>query len=92
MDAKESEEMINIAGIVSNIKTIKTRKSGDTMAFIKIFDEFGEMEVTVFPKLYINAYQHLVKNKILLLKGRYEKKDEKESFIAEEISLLEEAN
>ena len=60
------------------------------MAFIKLFDEYGEIEITVFPKLYVNSYRDLVKNKILLIRGRYDKKDEKESFIAEAISLLEE--
>ena len=90
VEAKERNDVINIAGIVSSTKTIKTRKSGDTMAFIKLFDEYGEIEITVFPKLYVNSYRDLVKNKILLIKGRYDKKDEKESFIAEAISLLEE--
>ena len=90
VEAKDRTDTINIAGIVSAIKTIKTRKSGQTMAFVKIFDEVGEMEVTVFPKLFEVAFSYLEKNKIILINGHYENDGEKESFIAEIIKLLEE--
>ena len=60
------------------------------MAFVKIFDEVGEMEVTVFPKLFEVAFSYLEKNKIILINGHYENDGEKESFIAEIIKLLEE--
>ena len=89
IDAKETQENINIAGIVSNIKTIKTRKNEKQMAFIKLFDEVGEIEITVFPAVFENSYTYLVKNKILLVNGHYEIKGDKESFVAETIKLLE---
>lgn len=91
VEAKDSQNTINIAGIVSQIKTIKTRKTGSTMAFMKMFDQSGEIEVTVFPTLFTEKYKLLTKNNILLITGHYEKKDEKESFVAEKISLLQEA-
>ena len=92
VDAKEKTTNINIAGIISSIKTIKTRKKGETMAFIKIFDEYGEMEITVFPRLFTTTYTLLIKNNIILVNGRYEINEEKQSFIADSISLLEGEN
>ena len=89
-EAKESYGRISIAGIVSNNKVIKVKKTNSTMSFIKIFDETDEIEVTVFPKVYETSYRLLEKNNILLIKGRYEHNKDKESFIADEISLLEE--
>ena len=89
-EAKESYGKISIAGIVSDNKVIKVRKTNSTMSFIKIFDETDEIEVTVFPKVYETSYRLLEKNNILLIKGRYEHNKDKESFIADEISLLEE--
>lgn len=88
-ESKESEGKISIAGIINYVKTIKTKKNSSTMAFIKLFDETGELEVTIFPKLYVDTYTLLKKNNIVYIKGRYDKKEEKETFIAEEISLLE---
>ena len=87
---KERTDRVNVAGIISNVKTIKVRKTSSTMAFVKIFDESDELEVTVFPRVYENSFAILNKNSIILVKGRYEHKDEKESFIADEIKLLEE--
>ena len=60
------------------------------MAFVKLFDESGELEVTVFPKTYEEYYKLLTKNNIVLISGRYEHKQDKESFIADSIKLLEE--
>ena len=90
VDVRNHSEYINIAGIVSNIKIIKSRKNNSTMAFIKVFDEYSEIEVIVFARVYEKVFSLLEKNNILLIRGRYEQKDEKESFIADSITLLEE--
>ena len=89
-EASESYGKVNVAGIISNVKTIKVKKNNTTMAFIKIFDESDELEVTVFPRIYEASFQILTKNNIILVKGRYEHNKDKESFVADEISLLEE--
>ena len=90
VEAKNSFGNVYIAGIVSSVKIIKSRKNNTTMAFIKLFDEIDEIEVTVFSRIYEQVFSLLEKNNILLIKGRYDHKQEKESFIADEISLLEE--
>ena len=89
-EVKDSVGVINIAGIVSNVKIIKSRKNNSTMAFIKLFDDVSELEVVVFARVYESTFSILEKNNILLIKGRYDQKSDKESFIADEISLLEE--
>lgn len=81
---------VNVAGIISQVKTIKVRKNNSTMAFVKIFDESGELEVTVFAKTYETTFNLLVKNNIILVKGRYDHDRDDDSFVADEISLLEE--
>ena len=90
VDAKESYQTVYIAGIVSKVKIIKSRKNNTTMAFVTLFDELDNIEITVFSRVYEQCFSLLEKNQILLVKGRYEHKQEKESFIADEISLLEE--
>ena len=90
VDAKESYQSVAIAGIVSKVKIIKSRKNNTTMAFVTLFDELDSIEITVFSRVYEQCFSLLEKNNILLVKGRYEHKQEKESFIADEVSLLEE--
>ena len=89
-DVPNTNGYINIAGIVSTIKVIKSKKNNTSMAFMKIFDEDGEIEVIVFTKVYERVFSLLEKNNILLVNGRYDQKEDKDSFIANEITLLEE--
>lgn len=89
-DITSSIGYINIAGIVSSIKVIKSKKNNTSMAFMKVFDEDGEIEVIVFAKVYERVFSLLEKNNILLINGRYDQKEDKDSFIANEIKLLEE--
>ena len=89
-DITSSIGYINIAGIVSTIKVIKSKKNNTSMAFMKVFDEDGEIEVVVFAKVYERVFSLLEKNNILLINGRYDQKEDKDSFIANEIKLLEE--
>ena len=90
VEAKNSFGNVYIAGIVSQVKIIKSRKNNSTMAFIKLFDEVDEIEVLIFPRIYEDNFSIIEKNKILLVKGHYDNKQDKETFIAEEVSLLEE--
>ena len=80
-----------VAGIVKTKKTINTKK-GTPMAFVKIFDETGEMEVIVFSKEYNDSISLFVKNKIVLIKYTKQTKDGEDSYIANEIRELEEEN
>ncbi len=51
------KDVVSIVGIVSKI-TRKNTKSGEVMAFVTVDDYFGEIELIVFPKLYL-AYRDL---------------------------------
>ena len=90
VQVKEKYGTVTTVGIISNIKKIKTKKSGTTMAFIKLVDEEGEIEVTVFPSLYTDKYKIIEKNNIVVVKGKTEHNDEKVTIVADDISLLEE--
>ena len=74
------------ACILKSKKIINTKK-GTPMAFLKVFDEDNELEVTLFPEVYANSLMLLESNSVLIIKGYYQK--DKESFIAETISILE---
>ena len=88
-DAVATSRKVKIAGIIASVKTIKVRKNGSTMAFIKVFDETGEVEVTVFARVYEEAFQYLSKNRIIVIEGRFESNNDREGFTADSIILLE---
>lgn len=65
---------VKIAGIVTDKKT-KTLKNGDTMAFIKLEDRIGEMEVIIFAKQYAKISAALSEEGAFLIDGRITSED-----------------
>ncbi len=85
--AKELNEA-TVAGIVKSKKTITTKK-GEQMAFVKIFDESGDMELTVFSDTYKEISSLLEKNSIIIVKENHQVRGNDETYIAQEIKKLE---
>ena len=84
-----NQENSLVVGIVRTKKIINTKK-GTPMAFVKIFDQTGDLEVTVFSNTYSEKSSLLEKNKIVLIKIRRSITRNEISYIAEEINELEE--
>ena len=82
--AKEKElRNAHLLVIVRSVRVIKT-KTGSLMAFLNVFDESDELEVTIFSKQYLLYHDLLVKNNILRIKGYFDLKREN-TLIANEI-------
>lgn len=88
-EAPKTKGVFNVAGIIKNVKTIKT-KTGTLMAFVKIFDEHGEIDITVFPSIFTKCIDSLKRNKIIVAKVKSEKREEDINYVAFDISPLEE--
>jgi DNA polymerase-3 subunit alpha len=79
-----------VAGIIVAKKTLVT-KNGQMMAFIDIEDFFGIIEVVVFPKTYESCQQFLEEDRIIMVKGTVNfKEEETPKILANRISLIEE--
>ena len=75
----------NIIGyfLVENIKKIKTKKNED-MAFLRVSDESGEIDLTVFPKNFY-MLQNIEKNDMINVRGNVTKRFDKVSIIVNNI-------
>ena len=58
-----------VGGIITNVRSLVT-KSGSKMAFVKIEDKVGEMEVIVFPKLFETIGAKLVVDTVIKVTGK----------------------
>ena len=68
--------------IVSTVKQITTKKDKKPMAFITINDENSDsLEATIFTDVYEKYHELIEKNKILIIKGKLETRNEKQSLI-----------
>jgi DNA polymerase-3 subunit alpha len=67
-----------IVGMVSTVKRITTKKSGELMAFATVEGLEGSVEVVCFPAIYQESKDVLLQDKVVKIKGRVDHKDEAE--------------
>ncbi len=83
-------QKIRIGGIISSIKKILT-KNGQPMLFVKIEDLTDKAEVVVFPGILENNLSAFQENKIVLITGKVDFRDNSPKLICEEIEEILEA-
>lgn len=64
----DREKTVLVAGYVVAVKIMQT-KSGGRMAFLSLSDRTGRIELAVFPQLFENCRELLVKDKLLVVEG-----------------------
>ncbi|MBU1868747.1 DNA polymerase III subunit alpha [Patescibacteria group bacterium] len=81
------DQQVTLLGVVSKVRKILTRKSNKDMAFLQIRDRTGSIEIVVFPNLYEQHPDLFAENKLLLIHGRVNQRDEQAeiSVIADKI-------
>lgn len=75
-------KLIKIVVMIDRIKEINT-KNKEKMAFVTATDEFRQIEIVFFPKIY--QEYNLIKGSIILLEGRVEKRYDEYQIIAQKV-------
>src|SRR5204863_2705857 len=89
IEKRRDGEVVTVGGIVSAVKALTTKK-GEPMVFMRVDDLTGSAEVVVFNSVYAEARELCVTDRILVLKGRVDHKQEGETkLIAMEVSPFE---
>lgn len=63
-----------VGGLITNVRTLIT-KSGSKMAFVKIEDKVGEIEVTVFPRTFEEVGAKLIVDTVVKVTGKVNARD-----------------
>ncbi|ADU31472.1 DNA polymerase III subunit alpha [Evansella cellulosilytica] len=90
IDAKEKKSTLRIAGMIEDVKVIKTKK-GDQMAFAQLSDETGEIDLTFFPEVYKDCRLKLQKGELVFVQGNVQEHKGEGKVVVEKcttISLL----
>ena len=83
-----SEASIPIAGIISQCRSLTTRK-GAPMAVVMLEDRGGSLEAVIFPDTYAK-YRSLVEvDRLVVARGKLEKDDESTRLVVSEIRAVE---
>jgi DNA polymerase III subunit alpha len=91
LERRRDGEVVTVGGIVASVKQLTTKK-GEPMVFVALEDVTGGTEVVAFNSVYAAARELLVQDRVLVVKGRIDHKQQGETkLIAIEVSAFEAA-
>jgi DNA polymerase-3 subunit alpha len=89
VERRRDGEVVTVGGIVGAIKQLTTKK-GDPMVFMRLDDVTGGAEIVVFNSVYETARELIAPDRVLIVKGRVDHKQEGETkLLASEVSAFE---
>ncbi len=86
LKAEHDGKPANIGGAISEVREIVT-KTGQKMAFVKIGDQFGEIELILFPSIYQQTTGIWERDRIVMVKGKLNAKD-RDGNLTSEVKLM----
>ncbi|MBO7345072.1 MAG: DNA polymerase III subunit alpha [Clostridia bacterium] len=86
-EIKEGEHVV-MGGIITEFTRLATR-SGQTMAFVKVEDVYGQIEVILFPKVFEKSRDVVKEETVVKVSGKLQVKDGNPQIIADNIDLFE---
>src|SRR5215212_10069602 len=78
LERRRDGEVVTVGGIVAAVKQLTTKR-GEPMVFIALDDPTGGGEVVVFNSTYASARELCVADRILVIKGRIDHKQQGET-------------
>lgn len=80
---------VHIAGIILDVKKIFTKAGNNEMAFAKIEDLTGVLEVVVFPKVYSQTSALWIPDTVVDVSGKIDEKDERKTLLVDGVKKLD---
>lgn len=78
-------DRVQVAGLVAQVKKIMTKKNNSEMAFIRLEDLTGNIEVVIFPKMYAKSSTQWVRDAAVMIAGKVDQKDDRLVILADEV-------
>ncbi|HET7099178.1 MAG TPA: DNA polymerase III subunit alpha [Patescibacteria group bacterium] len=85
-------DLVRVAGVITEVRVITTKKSGAEMAFAKAEDGTGTIELVVFPKVFKDTRDFWVQGQPLLIIGKVDTRDETPAILVESVETLASLN
>lgn len=84
-DNTASRKEVKVAAVVSEMRVVVTKKSGREMAFGRVSDDTGAIDVVIFPSIYEQTKTAWEGQTPLLISGKLDAREEGTSLIVESI-------
>jgi DNA polymerase-3 subunit alpha len=83
---EHDKKAVTIGGAIADFREITTR-NGQKMAFVKLEDQFGEIEAILFPSMYQQTIGLWERDRVVLIRGKVNARD-KEGKPTSDIKIL----
>jgi DNA polymerase-3 subunit alpha len=81
--------MVKVAGVISAVKQIFTKKKNEPMAFVRLEDPSGSLECVVFPKLFVQIRTRLNPDAMVIVTGKVSERKREDSETVEYSVLVD---
>jgi DNA polymerase III subunit alpha len=88
LDRRRDGETVTVGGIVAALRHMTTKR-GDAMVFLRLEDVTGGVETVVFNSTYEKARELCTTDRILIVKGRVDRKEGETKLVAMEVEAFE---
>ncbi len=82
-------EPVKIAGLLTDIRVVVTKKNQSQMAFAKMEDESGIINLVIFPKIYKERMTVWNESTPILVTGKIDFRDDEANFLVESVETKE---
>jgi DNA polymerase-3 subunit alpha len=88
LERRRDGEVVTLGGIVTGVRHMTTKR-GDAMVFLRLEDITGGVETVVFNQTYDKARELCTSDRILIVKGRIDRKEGETKLVALELAAFE---
>ena len=79
---------VKVGGIITEVRRVMTKK-GDSMAFVKLEDFHGEIDVTIFPNLFRQVFNVVLVDDVVVVEGRVDNSNDTIQIFADKVTAAE---
>lgn len=81
-------QKLRLGGILSSLRIVMTKKSNSEMAFGTLQDDTGKIDLVIFPKVYTEYREVWTKDKVILIEGKFERREDAVTILVDSGSLV----
>ncbi|MCL5784753.1 MAG: DNA polymerase III subunit alpha [Patescibacteria group bacterium] len=89
LNEEEVGKKVLVGGVVLEAKKVVTKAKQEEMAFVKLSDMVQEVECVVFPKTFRECKAFLEKDKVVLIAGKVDRREDKLSLVVDNVNLFD---
>lgn len=81
-------KVVKIGGTINQIRIVTTKKNNQQMAFAKLADISGTIDLVIFPKLYAETKDHWAQDRLVVVEGKVDLREESLNLIVDRFSVV----